>query len=102
MMASNLVIVVYVSRVLGRHIEGVTFFAMLREVQSLNLFILGDAQADRNIDNLQDDDRPYNPQSPGDGNANELVEQLMGVAIDQSGGEGITLGVLENRIHRRR
>ena len=60
----------------------VAFFTVLSQVQALNLLLGRNPQADHHIHHLQNDERAGNRQDPCNGHAHELVEELMGIAVD--------------------
>ena len=72
---------------------------MLREIESLNLVFLGDSQSDRGVHDLQDDQRSDCGESPGDYNPNELIQQLMSIAFEQTRRKRAALRIFEDRIH---
>src|SRR6185312_13136734 len=63
----------------------ITFFAMLAEIESLNFVVCGDTQPDQHIDNLQNNQRAHNRNSPRDHHCDELISKLTPVAIHDSG-----------------
>src|ERR1051326_768660 len=65
----------------GRDFPVVSLFAMLREVESLDLVIGGNAQPDRHVDDLQDHQRAHDRQDPRDRHTHQLVQQLMRIPL---------------------
>src|SRR5271155_37098 len=107
MMASTLVMVVLLascaaSAGLAFRLSGglpeITFFTVLREVEALSFLVFGNAEADELVNDHEDDERANDGEDPGDGDADGLIEQLMGVAFEEAGGEYGAVGVFENGI----
>src|SRR5208337_111546 len=64
----------------------VAFFSMLGEVEAGGFLLGGDAQSNGLIDDEEQDQRTHDGNSPGNGDAGRLVEQLGPVAVDGAGG----------------
>ena len=71
---------------------------MEREIEALHFGLLVDAQTDGEIDHLEQDKRSHGGQNPGNKNAHGLIQHLVAVAVDQAGGSGVALRVLEDGI----
>src|SRR5690606_4449262 len=69
--------------------EDVTFLAVLREVQTLNLFVLGDAQSHHDVQHLQYDNRSHDGQRRRGRNADRLVDELTEVAFENAAAPGV-------------
>ena len=54
---------------------------MLRNVQTLNLLLLGDAQAGNHVGDFQEDDGADQCEAPGDQYADNLIADLAPVAV---------------------
>src|SRR5215472_13200261 len=82
----------------GRRFPIVSLFSMLREVEALHFFLLGNSQTNGGIDQFQDDEGSHDGEPPGDRYTDKLIEQLAGISFEQAGGHRIALRVLEDRI----
>ena len=78
----------------------ITFFAVLRDIKTLDLMVLGHTQTDERIDHFQDRERSHNRQRSSDPNADGLIHELMCVAFQSAGGKHASAGIFENGIHR--
>jgi len=56
---------------------------MLAKIEPLDFLLLADAKADRKVDNLQDDERPNDRQSPCTGGRHNLAQKCA-APFDQS------------------
>src|SRR5580704_5413126 len=65
--------------------------AVQRDVETLALDVDGDAQANDEVDDLEDDQRDDGVISDDDGDALDLVEHLGGIALDEAGGSAVLL-----------
>src|SRR5882757_6614559 len=61
----------------------VAFFAVLRKIQAYLFMLRADAQADDQVDNLEQNESADDREHPCNRNSNELVQYLMRVAIQQ-------------------
>src|SRR5580692_1691078 len=62
--------------------EVVGLFTVLRNVQTLNLLLLGDAEAGNHVGDFQEDDGADQCEAPGDQYANNLIADLAPVAVE--------------------
>ena len=69
---------------------------MLAEVQALNLFVALHAEADRQVENLEDDKRPDNGQNPCHADGDKLANEQVRAAIDEA--DWISATAHEDRI----
>src|SRR5271165_217974 len=70
-------------RAAGRALS-VNDFAVQREIEAVALDLLRDAQANRDIDDLEDDERDDRVVDNDDGDAQELVHELLDVALQKA------------------
>jgi len=64
----------YAKSQLCRDLPIVPLLAVLRQIQTLNLVVFGDAQAHHDINNLENDERSDDGQHPGNRHADRLIE----------------------------
>src|SRR5258708_9605066 len=86
--------------ILRRCLPVITFLAVLRQVQPLNLLLLGDAQPNRHIHEFQNCERPHDSNHPRNRDSYELVQHLMGISFEQARRQRVSLRVFEDRIYR--
>src|SRR4029077_8730775 len=101
MIASTLVMFVFSNQISSRLRGGlpvIPLFAVLRKVETLSFLIFGDAQADEFVHDLENDECTHNGEHPGNQNADELVEQLAGVAFEQARGQDFAIRICKNWI----
>src|SRR5277367_4127006 len=60
-------------------------FAVQREVEAVTLDFVGYAQADRHVDDFQDDQRDDRIVDDDHADADQLIDDLLGVAFDEAG-----------------
>src|SRR6185437_728935 len=72
---------------------------MLREIEAHNLMFFANPQSNCHIHNLQNNQRANNRQRPCNGDAHQLVEYLMKISLDHSGGQHVALSVLKNWVY---
>src|ERR1039457_2141195 len=65
-------------------LENISLLVVHAEVQAVAFLLPGDAQADGGVDDLEDGERAYDGQAPGDRGTPELVEDLAGVTVHQA------------------
>src|SRR6185437_1957711 len=87
------------ARTLSGHFPIISFFAMLREIKALNLVFVRDPESDRHVHDLEDHQGAYDCQNPGDYNANQLIQKLVGIPVNPAGRQGIALRILEYGIY---
>src|SRR5262245_31021482 len=63
--------------------EIVPHLTMLREIEPVDLVLLGHSQANRGIDDDQGDYGYDNREAPGDRDGDELIDQLLGISREQ-------------------
>src|SRR5512132_643546 len=65
--------------------------AMQREIETLALHLIADAQADEDVDDFEDDQRHDGVVDEHDDDAIDLVEELSRIALEQAGGAAVLL-----------
>src|SRR5438270_3798480 len=63
---------------------GITLFAVLREVEPLDLMVFRNAQPDQDINELEDHQSADNRQTSSDRDANRLIYELVAVALQSA------------------
>src|SRR5262244_2155303 len=72
-------------------IPSVNGLAVQREIETLALHLIADAQSDEDVDDLEDDQRHDGVVDEDDDDALDLVDHLHRVAFDQAGGAAVLL-----------
>src|SRR5262245_65795238 len=72
-------------------ISSVNGLAVQREIETLALHLIADAQSDEDVDDLEDDQRHDGVVDEDDDDALDLVDHLHRVAFDQAGGAAVLL-----------
>src|SRR5215469_2831085 len=85
----------------SRYLPGISLFAVLGQIEALNLFLFRHPQPDDEIYNLENDERTHDRKHPRDYNAHELIEQLMSIPFEQARCQRIPLRIFEDRVHSR-
>src|SRR5207245_3409515 len=67
---------------------GVGGFAVLREIEAQDLFVLVHAQGDEEVDDFKDDEGADNRPAPGGAAAHQLDQDLLRVAVEETVGGG--------------
>src|SRR5262249_43897006 len=65
--------------------------AVQREIETFALHLFRHAQADEDIDYLQDDERDDGAVDDDDGDAQDLIGDLAGIVLEEAGGAAILL-----------
>ncbi len=65
----------------SRSIDGITFFAVLGEIEADQLVFTRDPEANGEIDEFEQDEGSEGSEEPGDENSSGLIEELAGVAV---------------------
>src|ERR1700680_3041060 len=73
--------------------EIVSLFAMHADVEALELLLLGRANSQHKIADLENDERSHDGQAPGDQDRDSLIEHLAGLAVHQTEREHLAAGV---------
>src|SRR5687767_1754187 len=82
----------------GLAAEVVSRLSVQAPVEPAQLLLLAYAQADEEVYDLQDDERGGAREADREADADELVEQLRAVAVEQPHGERAARGVLEDGV----
>src|SRR5262245_13499077 len=72
-------------------IRSVHGLAVQREIETFALHLVGDAQPDEDVDDLEDDQRDDGVVDEDDDDTVDLVEELYRIAFEQAGGAAIGL-----------
>src|SRR5208282_1572704 len=78
--------------------ERISFFTVKREIEALDFRLFLDAQTHCEIDQFEQDERSHGSQYPCNDDARGLIQQLVGVAVDETGAGHVALRILEDRI----
>src|SRR5215510_5619857 len=70
-------------------ISSVNRLAVQREIETLALHLIADAQADEDVDDLENDQRDDGVVDEDDDDAIDLVEELARISLEQAGGAAI-------------
>src|SRR5271156_4169045 len=76
----------------------VPLFAVLRKIQALLFILCTHSKPNRLIYDEQDDQGSHNGQSPRDGHADRLVQYLVAVAFEHSGGLACAEGGVDDAV----
>ena len=79
--------------------EIVPFLAVQRDIEAADLLIFRNAQADEEIGHFQNDERADDCEDPRDCDSDELIQDLMRVAIKEAHIQCIALGIFEDSVH---
>src|SRR5205085_8674734 len=78
--------------------EVVALLAVQAPVESDQLLLFAHAQADKQVNDFEDDERACERDADGDADGDELVEDLRAVAVNESYGEDVARRVFEDRV----
>jgi hypothetical protein len=73
--------------------EEIAFLTVLAQVETLLLGIVLNANANQNVADLEDNERPHDRESNRDQNADRLVEDLPGITIHQTERDDLTVNL---------
>ena len=84
---------------MGSGSEVIPFFAVLCDVEAFDFLFRRYTQTDEEVNDFEQDERAHDGKNPGNGYSHKLIEELMPVALDDTGRQsGAGLRILEDRI----